>query len=320
MNGVTGFLTRTCKDSVNVATTLYKIMIPTIIVVKVFEEFGGVIWFSNVIAPLMQFVGLPSEMGLVWATAMFINIYSALVVLINFDVPMTVAQASILSSMILLAHSMPIEVGLAKKSGVSIWWTILSRVGGALLFAWILKLIYQATGSLQDPAQMIWQPSNSGDVSLTNWAINQVQNLAIVFVIIFALIFVLNLLKVLGIERLIAKALSPFLRLLGISREATNLTLIGITLGLSYGGGLLINEAKKGHIPPRDIFTSITLLGLLHSLIEDTLLMLVIGADFNTIFWGRLVFALVLVAVISRMVRLIDGKRCERLFYRSVAC
>ncbi|MGF1766875.1 hypothetical protein L4D06_05760 [Enterovibrio makurazakiensis] len=320
MNGVTGFLARTCKDSVKVATTLYKIMIPTIIVVKVFEEFGGVIWFSNVIAPLMQFVGLPSEMGLVWATAMFINIYSALVVLINFDVPMTVAQASILSSMILLAHSMPIEVGLAKKSGVSIWWTILSRVGGALLFAWILKLIYQATGSLQDPAQMIWQPSNSGDVSLTNWAINQVQNLAIVFVIIFALIFVLNLLKVLGIERLIAKALSPFLRLLGISREATNLTLIGITLGLSYGGGLLINEAKKGHIPPRDIFTSITLLGLLHSLIEDTLLMLVIGADFNTIFWGRLVFALVLVAVISRMVRLIDGKRCERLFYRSVAC
>ncbi|WP_028022426.1 hypothetical protein [Enterovibrio calviensis] len=319
MNGVTGFLTQTFKDSVKVATTLYKIMIPTIIVVKIFEEFGGVIWFSNLIAPLMQFVGLPSEMGLVWATAMFINIYSALVVLINFDVPMTVAQASILSSMILLAHSMPIEVGLAKKSGVSIWWTVFCRVGGALLLAWILKLIYQATGSLQDPAHMIWQAASSGKVSLTDWAINQVQNLAIVFVIIFALIFVLNLLKVLGIERLIGKALSPFLRLLGISREATNLTLIGITLGLSYGGGLLINEAKKGHIPPRDIFTSITLLGLLHSLIEDTLLMLVIGADFNTIFWGRLIFALVFVAVVSRMARLIDGKPYERLFYRSVS-
>ncbi|EEY73291.1 putative membrane protein [Grimontia hollisae CIP 101886] len=154
--------------------------------------------------------------------------------------------------------------------------------------------------------------------SLTAWGISQFQNLILVFVIITVLLFVLNLLKVLGIERLIAKALSPFLRLLGISKEATNLTLIGITLGLSYGGGLLINEAKRGHIPPKDIFTAITLLGLLHSLIEDTLLMLVIGADFIAIFWVRLVFALVLVGVISRFMWLIEGKRYEQLFFRSV--
>ncbi|KKD60263.1 membrane protein [Grimontia sp. AD028] len=319
MKQVVNFFQRTLADSINVAITLYKVMIPTIIVVKIFEEFGGVVWFSNFIAPLMNAVGLPSEMGLVWATAIFVNIYSALVVLINTDVTMSVAQASILSSMILLAHSMPIEVGLAKKSGVSVWWSILTRVGGALLLGWLLHLTYSATGSLQEQAQIIWQPSMETDTSLAAWGISQLQNLILVFVIIVALIFVLNILKVIGIEKLIAKALSPFLRLLGISKEATNLTLIGITLGLSYGGGLLINEAKKGHIPPRDIFTAITLLGLLHSLIEDTLLMLVIGADFTAIFWGRLVFALVLVGVVSRLMRLIDGKRYERLFYRSVA-
>ncbi|MDD1782887.1 hypothetical protein LRP49_17065 [Enterovibrio sp. ZSDZ35] len=319
MQKVVQFFRRTLSDSVNVALTLYKVMIPTIIVVKVFEEFGGVIWFSHFIAPLMNAIGLPSEMGLVWATAIFVNIYSALVVLINTDVTMSVAQASILSCMILLAHSMPIEVGLAKKSGVSVWWSILTRVGGALLFGWILHLIYSATGSLQEQASIIWQPTRVGETTLADWGISQIQNLILVFVIIVALILVLNTLKVLGIEKLIAKALSPFLRLLGISQEATNLTLIGITLGLSYGGGLLINEAQKGHIPPRDIFTAITLLGLLHSLIEDTLLMLVIGADFTAIFWGRLVFALVLVGVISRLMRLVEGKRYERLFYRSVA-
>lgn len=319
MKQVMTFFQRTLADSINVAITLYKVMIPTIIVVKCFDELGGVVWFSNFIAPLMDIVGLPSEMGLVWATAIFVNIYSALVVLINTDVTMTVAQASILSCMILLAHSMPIEVGLAKKSGVSVWWTILTRVGGALLLGWILHIIYNATGSLQEQSHIIWQPSVEQDTSLAAWGLSQIQNLLLVFIIITALILVLNILKVLGIEKLIAKVLSPFLRLLGISKEATNLTLIGITLGLSYGGGLLISEATKGHIPPRDIFTAITLLGLLHSLIEDTLLMLVIGADFNTIFWGRLAFALVLVGVISRLMRFVDGKRYERLFYRSVA-
>ncbi|PMN93560.1 hypothetical protein [Enterovibrio norvegicus] len=319
MNKVVAFFKRTVVDSFNVSMTLYKVMIPTIIVVKIFQEFGGVVWFSSLISPLMDAVGLPSEMGIVWATAMLINIYSSLVVLINLDVPMTVAQASILSSLILLAHSMPIETGLAKKSGISIWWTLVVRVGGAYLLGWILNQLYMATDALQQPANMVWQPSGTADPSLLNWALSQVQNLVLVFVIINVLIFTLNVLKVIGVEKLIGKALSPFLRLLGISKEATNLTLIGITLGLSYGGGLLINEAQKGHIAPRDIFTAITLLGLLHSLIEDTLLMLVIGADFNTIFWGRLLFALVLVGIISRAAKLLDGGSYEKYFYRSVA-
>jgi len=60
--------------------------------------------------------------------------------------------------------------------------------------------------------------------------------------------------------------------------------------GLSFGRGLLINEAKRDHISALDIFTAIMLLNLLHSLINDTLLIMLIGADFYTIFWGRLVF------------------------------
>ncbi|MBV7296436.1 hypothetical protein [Enterovibrio paralichthyis] len=318
MQAVTAFLRRTLGDSINVAKTLYKVMIPTIIVVKIFQEMGGVVWFSDFIAPVMGAVGLPPEMGLVWATAIFVNIYSGLVVLINTDITMTVAQASILSCMMLVAHSMPVEVGLAKKSGVSIWWAVFSRIAGAMFFGWILYHFFNATGSLQQTAHIIWQPSGEGDNALGAWALIQLQNLVMVFVVIFGLVLVLNILKILGIERLIAKALSPFLRLMGISKEATNLTLIGITLGLSYGGGLLINEAQKGHVPPRDVFTSITLLGLLHSLIEDTLLMLVIGADFTTIFWSRLVFALVMVGIVSRLIRLVEGKRYEKWFYRSV--
>lgn len=136
---------------------------PTIIVVKIFQEMGGVVWFSDFIAPVMGAVGLPPEMGLVWATAIFVNIYSGLVVLINTDVTMTVAQASILSCMMLVAHSMPVEVGLAKKSGVSIWWAVFSRIAGAMFFGWILYHFFNATGSLQQTAHIIWQPSGEGN-------------------------------------------------------------------------------------------------------------------------------------------------------------
>ena len=137
--------------------------------------------------------------------------------------------------------------------------------------------------------------------------------------VISALLLLLKTLKVLGIEKLMAILLRPFLRILGISKDATNLTIIGITLGLSFGGGLLINEAKKGHISARDVFTAIMLLNLLHSLIEDTLLILLIGADFYTIFWGRIVFSILIVALISNAIKRMNPTICERYFYRDVS-
>jgi hypothetical protein len=49
------------------------------------------------------------------------------------------AQASILGSMMLLAHSLPIEVAIAKKAGVSLWLTLFIRIGGSFILAWILN-------------------------------------------------------------------------------------------------------------------------------------------------------------------------------------
>ncbi|MBU1294802.1 MAG: hypothetical protein KKD82_08265, partial [Gammaproteobacteria bacterium] len=61
------------KEILNVTWTLYKIMIPMIIIIKVVEEFGGIELLSQWLSPVMSFVGLPSEMGLVWATTLVTN-------------------------------------------------------------------------------------------------------------------------------------------------------------------------------------------------------------------------------------------------------
>lgn len=267
----------------------------------------------------MHTVGLPKEMGLVWATTLLTNIYAGLIVLINSDVSLTVAQASVLGSMMLLAHSLPIEGAIAKKAGVSWLATLSIRVGGSLLLAWLLNLSYQYGDLLNYPATVLWQPEPSGDTSYLAWGVDQLINFAIIFMVISALLFLLKVLKLLGIEKLMAIVLRPFLRLLGISKDATNLTIIGVTLGLSFGGGLLINEAKRGHISARDVFTAIMLLNLLHSLIEDTLLIMLIGADFYTIFWGRLLFSVLMIGLLSKLIKRVNPTICERYFYRDVS-
>jgi len=259
------FFKELASDIFNVTLTLYKVMIPILILIKIIEELGGIILLSKLLGPLMELVGLPNTMALVWATTLLTNIYGGLIVLINIDTTLSIAQASVLGSMMLLAHALPIEATIAKKAGVSLWVTLVLRVGGSLLLAWILHLIYQTTDSLGQTAQILWSPEITESHSYLDWALNQLQSLMVIFVAISGLLFTLKILKLLGIEKLMAILLKPFLRLLGISQEATNITIIGATLGLSFGGGLLINEAQKGHVAPRDVFTAMGLILIVYS-------------------------------------------------------
>ncbi len=124
---------------------------------------------------------------------------------------------------------------------------------------------------------MVWQPSLPTAPTLSSWAIAQLETLALIFVIILALIVLLKLLKKLGLERWIHLGLLPLLKLLGIGRSAANVTVIGFTLGLSYGAGLLIRYVQNGVLSKRDSTLALCFLGLCHSVIEDTLLILMLG-------------------------------------------
>lgn len=205
------FFKELLKEIFDVTSTLFRITIPIIIVIKVVEELGGIVIFSEWLSPIMESVGLPKEMGLVWATTILTNIYAGLIILINSDVPLTVAQASVLGSMMLLAHSLPIEGAIAKKAGVSWLATLSVRVGGSLVLAWLLNIGYQYGDLLNYPATVLWQPEVSSDRSYIGWAIGQLKNFTVIFMVISALLLLLKTLKVLGIEKLMAMLLRPFL-------------------------------------------------------------------------------------------------------------
>jgi spore maturation protein SpmB len=106
-----------------------------------------------------------------------------------------------------------------------------------------------------------------------------------------------------GLLELMMTAISPVLRLAGIRGEAGHLTTVGLFLGISYGAGLLIREAQSGAISPRQIFLSCVFMGFAHSVIEDTILMISLGADVYGVLAGRLAFALAATAAIAVLLR-----------------
>lgn len=299
---------RLFHDAVSSYLVLMRLMIPALIIVKLLDMVGGTQLLAKLLAPVMYLVGLPPEIGIVWAAALLTSIYTALAVFadMSLHVPLSVAQVSVLGTMILVAHSLPVEGAVAKATGVAWPATLLIRVGGALVLGALLNLVYSTTGSLQQTAVMVWRPEATDD-TLAAWAVTQLKGLVIIFFIILGLMLLLRVLKAIGVERLMHALLAPLLRMIGIGREAGNVTIIGFTLGLSIGAGLLIREAQTGKLSRRDIFLTMAFLGLCHSIIEDTLLVLLMGGDLAAILWTRLAFAIVVTALIARMGKLIPA-------------
>lgn len=289
------------RDALQITLTLFKILIPVLIIVRVLEQLGVIEVLANIATPLMHLVGLPGEAALPWMTTMATGIYPGMAVFFGSGLAdqVSVAQASVLGGMMLINHGLPVEGSIARRVGVTWPVTLLLRVVGGFAYGALLNHTYRTLDWLQTPNQALMPVSNE-TLAWPAWIQAQVINLWWIFAVITALVVILRLLRLLGIEKLIAWLLTPLLRLLGIGKAATNITLIGITLGLSYGGGLLIREADSGALGKQDIFASMCLINLLHSLIEDTLLVMLMGTDLSAALYGRLLFSFVVIALLAR--------------------
>ena len=304
------------KEIFDTSFNLFRIMIPIIIIVKIIEEFGGIEYIALALEPIMHLVGLPSSMGLVWATTLLTNIYGGMIIFISMahQETLSVAQVTVLGGMMLIAHALPIEIRIIQKAGVRVLYIFLLRVIGALIVGFILHQIYTAGDYLGQANQAIWNPTLSTDDSLRAWIVNQIKTFSQVFVIIAILMTFLKILKVSGIENMIAAALQPLLRFIGLGKNTTSITIIGILLGIIYGGGLLINEAKSGNVNKSELFGSLTLLALLHSIIEDTILLLLLGAHISGALFFRIFFAVLVTSIIIRLVKKLSTDYFERYF------
>ncbi len=305
---------RVVRDSLGVYWELVKIMVPVMILVRLAVQFGLVDLLGAVLAPAMTLVGLPGEMGLVWAAACLVNIYGGAAALIALlpQVPLTVAQMTVLGCMILAAHSMPIELRVCQRAGVGLLFAAGLRFGAALAYGAILAAVYGGLDLLTQPVEVAWLPSTPPDAGWLRWAWDSAVSLATIYLIILALLAVLRVMEVTGITKALSKALEPVLRLVGIGPQAVPLTMVGILLGLSYGGALIIREAQAGHMPRRDILLAVSFMAICHSLIEDTLFIMALGGHWSGVLVGRVIFSLALMILLARLVHALPDRQLER--------
>jgi spore maturation protein SpmB len=291
-------------------------MIPVSIIIRIIQQTGLLSYISDILTPVMRIVGLPAETAIVWLTAMVVNIYGGILSLFSIypslNAPLTVSQMTVLLTMILIAHTFPVELGISQKTGIRIIVMFLIRFGSGILAGIILSRIYMLFGLLETPVYMT-PIFTTTETSWLAWSLNELKNYGIIIAVIFLLVVFIHLLEVTGVLKIVNKTMEPVLRWLGISNAMLPLTVVGLTLGIAYGGGLLVEEGKRKGLKAKEIFFSMTLMGLFHSIFEDTLLMLSMGGHWSGIIVFRTVFAFVFTYLTVRFAGNMNEKQFLRL-------
>lgn len=289
--------------------TVAKVMLPVMVIVKLAQELGLIELVGTLIAPAMALIHLPPEAAIIWATTVLIGIYGGIATFSGLagTLDMTAGQVSALCAMMLFAHGIPVEQSIVRRAGASFIVTTSLRLGTAVVYGALVSWVCHLTGILTEPVSFKWLrgvDSGASDAAgYLGWIGSTAFSLGLTFVVIVGLVLVLDVLDRLGVTRRFTSAMMPLLHVSGLNAQVAPVTTVGVLLGLTYGGALIIEESTKQDFSARTRLLALTWLSLSHSLIEDTLLLMALGANIWVVLVGRVIVTMLIVMALARLTR-----------------
>lgn len=277
--------------SVKTAVWLIKITVFISAAILLLRYFNILPWFSKIISPVFNYVGLPGEASLAFVTGYFVNVYSAIAVMVTLD--LDVRAMTILAIMILCAHNMITETAVQNKTGSSILRIVLMRTLSAFILGFVLNLIIP--GDVSSAVILKDQDKISFLAMLTEWIVSTGRLVIKMVVLIMGLSFLQVLLSEFGVIRWLSNFLRPLMKFFGLPAKTSFLWIVANTLGLAYGAAIMMEETESGKITKEDANLLNHHIGISHSNLEDVLLMGSMGAMMLWMLFSRWFMSLILV-------------------------
>lgn len=120
--------------------------------------------------------------------------------------------------------------------------------------------------------------------------------------IIIPLMVFLEVLKELNILDKFTTMLGWTVKPFSMSPEAVFPILAGLLFGLVYGAGFIIQASKEGALSKRDLYLVSLFLVINHSMIEDTLLFVAIGAKGLVVIIFRFIASIIITFFVGKYV------------------
>ncbi|WP_338788341.1 nucleoside recognition domain-containing protein [Metabacillus sp. FJAT-53654] len=287
--------------------TLGKVIFPITLIVCLLQHTPVLDWLATLITPIMGIFGLSGEAAIPLVIGNFLNLYAGIAAILSLD--LTVKEVFILAVMLSFSHNLLIESSVAAKVGLKLWVILFVRIGLAFVSAIVVNLVWQGGGEM----------AQYGFVSKTEVVPNgwlEIIGLAIqkaglgvlqLALIVIPLMIVIQFLKDLGLLTVFTKWMAPVTRMLGM-KENTSMTLVaGLTIGLAYGAGVMIQAVKEDNVSRKDLTLAFIFLVACHAVVEDTLIFIPLGIPVLPLLAIRLVVAILLTITIATIWRKVEA-------------
>jgi Fe2+ transport system protein B len=290
---------------------LLKILLPISLATALLDYCGWVQKLDFILQPLMQWLSLPASAALPILIGVLTGVYGCIAAMAVL--PLTVAQMTIIAVFVLIAHNLPQEGMIQARSGIHFLKSTLVRLAAAVVtctaVAWCLQpeageAALSSIGGLELPSFSIF---------LKNWSLGMLSLCLKIFFILSGIMMLIELMRAFRLMDMLVGLLAPVLKLMGLQRQVGVLWLTGILLGLSYGGAVIVQQARELQLRREEIEKLQLSIGINHSMIEDPLVFLPLGLNPIWMLVPRLLAAISVVYVADGWFRL------KRMFHKKQA-
>ncbi|HPR50878.1 MAG TPA: hypothetical protein PLU81_03775 [Deltaproteobacteria bacterium] len=270
------------RKGLGAAWSILIIMIPVSFVMTLLQYTGFLKHLTWILAPFMSMFSLPAEASMALIVGALINIYAGIAVMGTMS--LSLWDINIIAVMMLICHNLIVESAVQSKTGVSGLKMTAFRIVAAFSMGLFLSLVLPESFRSQQ-----WAMGAVVDVRtqplfemLMVWSLQTALLTLKVILIILGLTVMIDLMRYYRLFTPVVSILRPFTRINGLPHESAFMWMAGLVFGLAYGSGVLIAESRAGHLDRDGLIRLNLSLGISHSLIEDTLLFVAIGAS---LFW-----------------------------------
>ena len=277
------------KTSIHTAWIIIKLIIPMYILADVLFYYNVLSHIAFIFEPITSILSLPVETSLAIISGMFLNLYAAIAFAAPLD--LTPKEWTILAIYLGICHSLIVEGAIVKKLGFSYLYSNILRVASGLSIGYLSTYLPDSLFSQVSTAQNLASVHYD---TVSQLLFNSVYNAIVLTIkivaIITALIFIMDFIKHL-----------PFIQNSKKNISKSFSMGIGTFLGITYGAGLLIQEAKNQSMSQKDLFYVVTFLMICHAIIEDTLLFAIFGANITIIIVVRTIAAIIIAYILTKL-------------------
>jgi hypothetical protein len=276
---------------------IMKILIPVSLFTALLAWTGWLSYLDFLLQPLMSLLSLPAMAALPLLIGMLTNIYGGIAAMAVL--PFSHDQMTLMAIFLLIAHNLIQEGVIQAKSGIHPFKATVFRLTAATFTVMAVAPFFNVTMTASETTGSSLEMTQPLIEVLQEWGLTTLSLSVKIFVIIMCILTLLEILKTLDLISPMVRVLSPLLKIMGLDQKVGFLWLTAVIFGVAYGGAVIVEEVKAGHLTKEQLEELHLSIGINHALVEDPSLFLSLGLSPFWLWVPRVIVAILAERVLA---------------------